>query len=122
MPKQKKEESTGFSTEEVEKEAEFETPSITEAPPGSTEPKVVVDSKPEMPLQSELMELTKLEIQLVDKYHFTPSQIVDQLHKMFGESEGLKLTRAQTKEAMEYFKGVMGTLDSESPRVVEFKK
>ncbi len=82
--------STGFSTEELENEAEVE----------------------EMPSQDEIMELTRLEVKLVDSYEYAPDAILETLKKLFGKSDGAKLTRKQTKEAIAYFKGVMVAKDA----------
>lgn len=57
----------------------------------------------EMPIQKEIMELTRLEATLVDKYEFTPDQILEKLEEKFGEADLSKLTKEQTKEAIDYF-------------------
>ena len=67
--------------------------------------------EPEMPLQQEIMELTKIETILVDKYNFRPDQICGKLKEMFGEDEGTKLTKEQNKEAIKYFKDVIEKLN-----------
>ncbi|MBA7673703.1 hypothetical protein ES703_81906 [subsurface metagenome] len=59
----------------------------------------------EMPTQAERMELTKLEVILVDKHDFTPDQVIGKIIKMFGGDKTTKLTKEQNKEAIEYFKG-----------------
>lgn len=58
----------------------------------------------EMPLQKDIMALTGLEATLVDKYGFTPDQIIEKLEEKYGEANLSKLTKEQTKEATEYFK------------------
>jgi len=84
------------SDEEKEPEAPAETPEKIE---------------PELPLQQEIMELTRLEATLVDKHDFTPDQIIEKLKEMFGESDGTKLTKEQNKEAIKYFEGAIEELN-----------
>ena len=59
--------------------------------------------EPEKPTQAEIMDLTRLEATLVDKYGFTPDQILDKLKEKFGESEVTKMTKEQTKSGIKYF-------------------
>lgn len=128
----KAKESTGFSTEELEKDGEkepapevvkekpkssfdnqllmktpLETQPIIEAPPDSTEPKVVVDSKPEMAIQKEIMELVMLQVELVDKCGFKPDEILSELKRTFGENDVNKLTRKQNREVVKNFQKVI---------------
>lgn len=69
------------------------------------------ETETEKPTQKEIMELTGLEATLVDKYGFTPDQIIDQLNEMFKESELTKLTKEQTKEGIQYFKDTIERLN-----------
>ncbi len=102
-----KDQSLGFTAEEVEKE-QREDEEGPEFPPIT---KPAKEAKPEMPLQKEIMSLTGLEADLVDKHGFTPDQIIGRLKEMFGQTEGVKLTRKQTLEGIEYFKGVIDELN-----------
>ncbi len=94
-------ESLGFSTEEIEKEATLEFPPSTKT---SSE---AVDK----PTQSEIMELTRLEATLVDKYEFTPDQILDQLNEMVNENDVSKMTKQQVRKGIEFFKETIEQLD-----------
>ncbi len=95
------EEPVGFTAEEVEKEQDEVKPVFQPAKESKDK------TKPEMPLQREIMALTGLEADLVSKHGFTPIQIIDKVQEMFGESEVTKLTRQQTKDAIEFFTETM---------------
>jgi|GEM_PF-1916188 len=64
-----------------------------------------------MPTQAEIMELTKLEVILVDKHDFTPDQVIGKIIEMFGGDKTTKLTKEQNKEAIEYFKSAIEELN-----------
>jgi len=76
-----------------------------------TTPETTEKIEPEMPTQAEIMELTKLEVILVDKHDFTPEQVIGKLIEMFGEDETTKLTKEQNRQAIEYFKGAIEELN-----------
>lgn len=76
-------------------------------PPAETPEKI----EAEMPTQAEIMELTKLEVILVDKHDFTPEQIIGKIIEMFGGDKTTKLTKEQNREAIEYFKGAIEQLN-----------
>ena len=98
-----KDNSLGFTAEEVEREQEE-----PEFPPIK---KPEEKEKPEMPLRREIISLTSLEADLVSKHGFKTAQICDQLKEMFGEDEAMKLTRKQTNEAREFFRTTMDALN-----------
>ncbi|GAI63913.1 unnamed protein product, partial [marine sediment metagenome] len=58
-----------------------------------TTPETTEEVQPEMPTQAEIMELTKLEVILVDKHNFTPDQVIGKLIEMFGGDKTTKLTK-----------------------------
>lgn len=67
--------------------------------------------QPEMPTQAEIMELTKLEVILVDKHDFTPEQVIGKIIEMFGGDETTRLTKEQNREAIEWFKDAIEQLN-----------
>lgn len=89
--------------EEPEKKTSAVFPGDEEKEP---EP-AAAEMESERPTQAEIMELTKLEVILVDKHDFTPEQVIGKLIEMFGGDETTKLTKEQNKEAIEYFKGAI---------------
>jgi len=113
-----------------QKSAEETKPAIKKKPLPSTSPKVIEepffpDDKEkgpgfspeekevtaEMPTQKEILDLTRLEATLVDKYRFTPDQIIEKLEKKYGEANLSKLTREQTNDAREYFEETIEYLE-----------
>lgn len=74
-------------------------------------PEMKEETQAEMPMQKEVMELTGLEATLVDKYGFTPDQIIEKLEEKFGESELTKLNKEQTLEGIKYFKETIEQLN-----------
>ncbi len=100
---EKKDESLGFTAEEVEKESEAEFPPLKE--------KKEEEVDTEKPLQREMMSLTGLEAMLVDKHGFTPDQIIGRLKEMFGENDVTKLTRKQVLEGIKHFEDVIEQLN-----------
>lgn len=101
-------------TAKKEKEPENKKPAVfpddKEKEP-ETEPEKTEEIQPEMPTQAEIMELTKLEVILVDKHDFTPDQVIGKIIEMFGGDKTTKLTKEQNKEAIEYFKGAIDELN-----------
>ena len=96
---------------EKEKEPEKKKPAVF---PGDKEKEPETkpeETEPEMPTQAEIMELTKLEVTLVDKHDFTPDQVIGKLIEMFGGDKTTKLTKEQNREAIEYFKGAIEELN-----------
>jgi len=92
---------------EKEKEPENKKPAVfpgDEEKEPETEPEVTEEIQPEMPTQAEIMELTKLEVILVDKHNFTPDQVIGKIIEMFGGDKTTKLTKEQNKQAIKYFK------------------
>lgn len=104
------EEQLGFTAKEVEEEQDEAVPEFQPAE------KPEEKEKPEMPLQREKMSLTGLELQLVDKYNFTPDQICKQLKEMFGEDQVEKLTRKQTQEGIEFFKETIDLMEKKKAK------
>lgn len=99
---------------EKEKPAEKKKPAVfpgDEEKEPETAPEKTEEIQPEMPTQAEIMELTKLEVTLVDKHDFTPEQVIGKLIEMFGGDETTKLTKEQNKEAIEYFKDAIEQLN-----------
>ena len=105
---------------EKEKEPEKEKPAEEKKPAvfpsdkeknPEPEPEATEEIQPEMPTQAEIMELTKLEVILVDKHDFTPDQVIGKIIKMFGGDKTTKLTKEQNREAIEYFKGAIEQLN-----------
>ncbi|GAH76160.1 unnamed protein product, partial [marine sediment metagenome] len=76
-----------------------------------TAPETIEEVQPEMPTQAEIMELTKLEVILVDKHDFTPDQVIGKLIEMFGGDETTRLTKEQNREAIEWFKDAIEQLN-----------
>jgi len=70
----------------------------------------------EMPTHKERNELTGLEATLVDKYGFTPEQIIEKLEEKFGEANLSKLNKEQTLEGIKYFKGVREALEKDKQK------
>jgi hypothetical protein len=101
-------------TPEKEKPTEKKKPAVF---PGDEEkelelkPETEEKVQPEMPTQAEIMELTKLEVILVDKHDFTPDQVIGKLIEMFGGDKMTKLTKEQNKEAIEWFKDAIEQLN-----------
>lgn len=96
---------------EKEKEPEKKNPAVfpdDEEKEPETAPEEI---QPEMPTQAEIMELTKLEVILVDKHDFTPDQVIGKIIKMFGGDKTTKLTKEQNREAIEYFKDAIEQLN-----------
>ena len=111
---------------QTKKPAEEEEASEKEKPAEKKKPAVFPDDeekelelKPEteekvqleMPTQAEIMELTKLEVTLVDKHDFTPDQVIGKIIIMFGGDKTTKLTKEQNREAIEYFKDAIEQLN-----------
>jgi len=99
---------------EKEKPAEEKKPAVfpgDEEKKPETAPEETEEMKPEMPTQAEIMELTKLEVILVDKHDFSPDQVIGKIIKMFGGDKTTKLTKEQNREAIEYFKGAIEELN-----------
>lgn len=65
----------------------------------------------ETPTQKDIYELNRLEATLVDKYGFTPDQIIDKLEEKFGQANLSKLSREQAKEAIDYFERTIDFLE-----------
>ena len=65
------------------------------------------------PTQSEIMELTRLEATLVDKYEFTPDQILEDLTKVVNENNISKMTKSQVREGIKYFTGIIEQLEKD---------
>ncbi len=103
--------------DEKKKDSEKEKPAENKKPavfPGDEvlQPETAPEEiQPEMPTQAEIMELTKLEVILVDKHDFTPDQVIGKIIKMFGGDKTTKLTKEQNKEAIEYFKDAIEQLN-----------
>ncbi len=128
VPEEKEESKLMLKPEDFEKpeikEAEASQPRVTEEPvfpeaEAEAEfkpPEKIKEKATEMPLRAEIMSLAGLEAMLVDKHKFTPDQICEQLKKMCGEDELIKLTRKQTVEAIAYFKKEMERLDKEKAK------
>jgi len=101
-------------TPEKEKPAEEKKAAVfpgDEKKEPETEPEATAEIQPEMPTQAEIMELTKLEVILVDKHDFTPDQVIGKIIEMFGGDKTTKLTKEQNKEAIEYFKAAIEELN-----------
>jgi hypothetical protein len=105
---EKKKEPEKESAAEEKKPAVF--PGDEEKEP-ETAPEETEGMKPEMPTQAEIMELTKLEVILVDKHDFTPDQVIGKIKEMFGADESTKLTKEQNREAIEWFKDAIEQLN-----------
>lgn len=58
----------------------------------------------EKPTHKEMMDLSRIEATLVDKYGMTPDALIEKLEEKFGESDMTKMTKQQTKEAIEFLK------------------
>lgn len=98
----------------AEKEPEDKKPAVfpgDEEKEPETEPEVTEEIQPEMPTQAEIMELTKLEVILVDKHDFTPDQVIGKIIEMFGGDKTTKLTKEQNREAIEWFKDAIEQLN-----------
>jgi len=67
----------------------------------------IEEPQEEMPTQKEIFDLNRLEATLVDKYGFTPDQIIEKLNEKFGEANLSKLTKEQAKDAIDYFESVI---------------
>ncbi len=78
------EQSTGFSTEEVEKES-------------STS---ILDK----PTQAEIIELTRNEAILIDKHGYTSEQILNDIKEMVNEDDISMMTKQQVRGATKFFK------------------
>ena len=87
-------------------EPELKPPESPSSAKTSTE---IVDK----PTQSEIMELTRLEATLVDKYEFTPDQILEDLAKVVNENNIPKMTKSQVKEGIKYFTGIIEQLEKD---------
>jgi len=113
--------------EEKSKEAK---PEPAEKPPRSTAPgfpddkeksggfppEATEEIQEEMPTQKEIMEMTRLEATLVDKYGFTPDQIIEKLNEKFGEANLSKLTKEQAKEGIDYFEKTIEYLEKQKEK------
>ena len=94
---------------EKKKDPEKKKPAVF---PGDEEKEQTPEQmEPEMPTQAEIMELTKLEVILVDKHDFTPDQVIGKIIEMFGGDKTTKLTKEQNREAIKYFKDIIEQLN-----------
>lgn len=98
---------------EKEKPAEKKKPAVFPGDEGKEPETAPEEIQPEMPTQAEIMELTKLEVILVDKHDFTPDQVIGKIIEMFGGDKTTKLTKEENKEAIEYFKGAIEELNKD---------
>lgn len=111
---EKKEDPEKEETPEKEKPTEKKKPAVfpgDEEKEPETAPEETEEMTLEMPTQAEMMELTKLEVILVDKHDFTPDQVIGKLIGMFGGDKTTKLTKEQNREAIEYFKDAIEQLN-----------
>ena len=101
-------------TPEKEEPAEKKKPAVFPDDEGKElelKPDTEEEVQPEMPTQAEIMELTKLEVTLVDKHDFTPDQVIGKIIEKFGGDKTTKLTKEQNREAIEYFKDAIEQLN-----------
>ena len=111
MKKQTKEPAEKEKEPEKEKAAEEKKPAVFPGDEEENPGPAPAEIQAEMPTQAETMELTKLEVILVDKHDFSPDQVIEKLIKMFGGDKTTKLTKEQNKEAIEYFKDAIEQLN-----------